>query len=164
VAGGPSLPAADAPAPREQARASRASDVALAPAATSAASKATATTRGRAAGSAGTRSATGTAPRGTGKRVGVPDTPVTGNPGDRRTPTVTPTSPASTPPASTPTRPTQNEGATTPSAPQVQVPAVPGNPVQQVIDGTKGLTQALPAPLGQTVNRIVETLDAGTQD
>jgi hypothetical protein len=159
VTGGPSLPAADAPAPREQARASRASEVALAPA-TAPAARTTAASTGGGARST-TRGAAGTAPSGTGNRVGVPRSPVTGNPVGRRTPTVTPTTPATTPPAGTPTSPTQNEGATLPSAPQVQVPTTPANPIQQVIDGTKGLTQALPAPLGQTVDRIVDTLDAG---
>jgi hypothetical protein len=159
VTGGPSLPAADAPAPREQARASRASDVALAPSA--AAARTTSSSAGGASGSV-RRGAAGTAPTGTGNRVGVPRTPVTGTPVDRGTPTVTPTTPTSTPPATAPSTPTQTEGTTLPGTPQVQVPSTPANPVQQVVDGTKGLTQALPAPLGPTVNRIVEIVPTGT--
>jgi hypothetical protein len=159
VAGGPSLPAAEAPAARDQARAARASDVALAPATATGSSAAKTTVSGP---GSTARSAGGAAPGSAGKRVGVPRAPVTGAPGDRRAPTVTPTSPTATPPAVRPTRPgsgtgTGTEGTTVPSGPQVQVP-IPGNPVQQVVDGTKGIGQGLPSPLGPTVNRIIENL------
>jgi hypothetical protein len=156
VTGGPSLPAADPPTARETARASRASDVALAPSTAGAAAAAT----GR-AGSGSAAGRGGTAPGRRGNRVGVPGTPVTGAPVDRRTPTVTPTTPSVTPPGSRPTTGTGTEGTTLPT-PQVPVPSAPTNPVQQVVDTTKGLGEALPAPLGPTANRVVDSLPAVT--
>lgn len=154
VTGGPSLPPAEAPAAREQARASRASDVALAP--TPAAGSTTTTAGGRAGGTPGSSAGT---PAGRGNRVRVPGSPVTGTPRTQGTPSPSPTTPGATPPAGSPTAGNGTQGTTAPTTPHVPVvPTTPANPVQQVVDGTKGLGEALPSPLGPTVNRVSDGL------